>query len=142
MLFIDKGSESLFLAYLYSQGMLLYIIVKGHSLPFLFCRGFRFRLSNTSCKGWQVIISAAPAYQIIIHFTSKRDGQVIISAAPACQSLIISLPKGERAMAASLKCCIPKGMPMIVMQRRRPKKACDNAIARPPSISHNIFIIT
>ena len=27
----------------------------------------------------------------------------------------ISLPKGVRAMSANLKCCLPKGMPMMVM---------------------------
>ena len=44
-------------------------------------------------------------------------------------------------MAASLKCCIPKGIPMIVIQNNSPKIACDNAIANPPNINHNIFPI-
>ena len=54
--------------------------------------------------------------------------------------LIMSLPKGLRAIAVSLKCCIPKGIPMIVMQRSAPKKAWDIAIHRPPARSHITFI--
>jgi hypothetical protein len=35
----------------------------------------------------------------------------------------MSLPNGDKAIAVSLKCCNPKGMPIIVMQRRKPNMA-------------------
>lgn len=37
--------------------------------------------------------------------------------------LTISLPNGDSAIAVSLKCCRPKGIPIIVMQRRKPNMA-------------------
>ena len=36
-----------------------------------------------------------------------------------CQEM--DLPKGVRAKAAILKCCIPNGIPMMVMQSNNPK---------------------
>ena len=40
-----------------------------------------------------------------------------------CAAVIqtIFLPNGMRARRAILKCCKPKGIPMIVMQQKRPK---------------------
>ena len=32
----------------------------------------------------------------------------------------ISLPKGMSAKMANLKCCIPKGIPTMVMQNNKP----------------------
>ncbi len=43
-------------------------------------------------------------------------------------------------MAVSLKCCSPKGIPIIVMQSKTPKKAWVIAIQMPPNISHITFI--
>jgi hypothetical protein len=54
--------------------------------------------------------------------------------------LTISLPKGLKAIAVSLKCCRPKGIPIIVMQRITPKIRWVAAMHNPPVSSHNTFI--
>jgi hypothetical protein len=53
----------------------------------------------------------------------------------------MSLPNGLRAIAVSLKCCIPKGIPIIVIHSKTPKNACEMAIHRPPVRSQMIFMI-
>lgn len=53
---------------------------------------------------------------------------------------IISLPKGVSAKEASLKCCLAKGMPIIVMANKTPNTMCDKLIHMPPIKNHNIFI--
>ena len=53
---------------------------------------------------------------------------------------MISLPNGFNAIAVSLKCCIPNGIPIIVMHSRSPKKACVKAIQMPPHNSQRTFI--
>jgi hypothetical protein len=52
----------------------------------------------------------------------------------------MSLPKGLRAIAVSLKCCRPKGIPIIVMQSNTPKIRWVAAMHNPPVKSHNTFI--
>jgi hypothetical protein len=52
----------------------------------------------------------------------------------------MSLPKGLKAIAVSLKCCMPKGIPIMVMQSNKPKTACVNAIQIPPVRSQITFI--
>ena len=49
-------------------------------------------------------------------------------------------PKGISASLASLKHCIPKGMPIMVMQKSNPLSANPKAIGKPVTISHRIFI--
>ena len=51
-----------------------------------------------------------------------------------------SWPKGVRASPASLKCCMPKGMPMMVMQKITPKSMCDRNIHIPPIKNQMTFI--
>ena len=51
----------------------------------------------------------------------------------------IRAPKGVSANCASLKCCTPKGMPMMVKQNKRPHAALAIAISNPPKRSHRIF---
>lgn len=41
-------------------------------------------------------------------------------------------PKGKRASRISLKCCLPKGMPMIVILNTTPQKRCVKAMANLP----------
>ena len=50
-----------------------------------------------------------------------------------------SAPKGIKASFASLNCCNPKGIPMMVMQSPAPKARCSRASGRPETISHIIF---
>jgi hypothetical protein len=56
--------------------------------------------------------------------------------------LTITLPNGDSAIAVSLKCCRPNGIPIIVIQRREPNIAWVIAIHKPPQRSHIIFIMT
>jgi len=41
-------------------------------------------------------------------------------------------PKGINASFASLKCCLPKGMPIIVIQNKIPQNKWDNISRNPP----------
>lgn len=54
----------------------------------------------------------------------------------------ILAPKGKSASFASLKCCRPKGIPIIVQHKIRPKTACVIASSTPPKISQRIFKIS
>jgi hypothetical protein len=53
---------------------------------------------------------------------------------------MISLPNGFSAIAVSLKCCIPNGIPIIVMHKSNPKMAWVKAIQMPPQRSQRTFI--
>ena len=44
----------------------------------------------------------------------------------------MSFPKGDNAKAANLKCCKPKGIPMIVIHNIAPKTKWDRQIQMPP----------
>ena len=57
-----------------------------------------------------------------------------------CYDSTISFPKGANAKAASLKCCIPKGIPMTVIHSNTPKPKCERQIHIPPRKIHNTFI--
>jgi len=70
----------------------------------------------------------------------KRNQYIQINFNSLQRIYTISLPKGFRAIAVSLKCCSPKGIPIIVKQRSNPKTAWVRAIHIPPQISHNTFI--
>lgn len=50
------------------------------------------------------------------------------------------LPKGVRQSPINLKCCLPNGMPIIVIQSKTPKTRCVKAIHMPPQKIHSIFI--
>lgn len=54
----------------------------------------------------------------------------------------ISFPKGVNARVANLKCCNPKGIPIMEMQNRIPKPMCDKQIQNPPKTIQIIFMIT
>ena len=47
---------------------------------------------------------------------------------------VIFLPKGARESPAILKCCLPKGMPMMVMQSSVPNRMCIRQAQSPPKI--------
>ena len=51
----------------------------------------------------------------------------------------IALPNGVKANAISLKCCLPKGIPIMVMQNSKPKKRCVSATHTPPQTIQRIF---
>ena len=51
------------------------------------------------------------------------------------------LPKGVKANAASLKCCLPNGMPMMVMQRMIPNTRCVTLIQIPPKSIQRMFMM-
>lgn len=53
----------------------------------------------------------------------------------------ISAPNGINANRASLKDCLAKGIPMIVIHRRMPLTTCARAIGRPETISQMILTI-
>jgi hypothetical protein len=53
----------------------------------------------------------------------------------------MSLPKGDNAIAVSLKCCRPNGIPIIVIHKITPKIAWVSAIHMPPQRSHIMFMI-
>ena len=48
--------------------------------------------------------------------------------------------KGDNAKDANLKCCNPKGIPIMVMHNIAPKTKCDRQIQMPPRNIHRIFI--
>ena len=52
----------------------------------------------------------------------------------------IDFPKGVRDNPAILKCCLPNGMPIIVMQSIKPKKKCVRHMTNPPHNNHIIFM--
>lgn len=52
----------------------------------------------------------------------------------------IDFPKGMNARPASLKCCSPNGIPIMVMQNSSPRPMCVRAIGIPPTIHHITFI--
>ena len=45
---------------------------------------------------------------------------------------MISLPKGVKAKVANLKCCLAKGIPMMVMPNSNPKAKWVKQIHAPP----------
>lgn len=47
------------------------------------------------------------------------------------------LPKGASDRRAILKCCLPKGMPMIVINSNTPKMMCMSHAHKPPIMIHN-----
>ena len=49
-------------------------------------------------------------------------------------------PNGIRATAASLKCCFPNGMPMIVIKKKSPRMACSRPSQMPPMRNHSTFM--
>ena len=49
------------------------------------------------------------------------------------------LPKGVRERPAILKCWRPKGIPMMVIQSRVPKKMCIRHAHNPPQMIQMIF---
>ena len=49
---------------------------------------------------------------------------------------IIGIPFGMQ----TLKCCNPKGIPIMVMHNIAPKTKCDRQIQMPPRNIHRIFI--
>jgi hypothetical protein len=51
----------------------------------------------------------------------------------------MSFPKGASASEASLKCCLPNGIPIMVRQNNSPNKRCDNAVHNPPVSIHKIL---
>ena len=55
---------------------------------------------------------------------------------------LIDLPKGKRARRMSLKFCLPKGMPMIVIHNMTPHKRCVSAIAKPPTNHQITFMMS
>ena len=53
---------------------------------------------------------------------------------------IISLPKGVNARPASLKCCLAKGIPIMVMANSTPKNTWVRHIQNPPIKIHIRFM--
>jgi hypothetical protein len=53
----------------------------------------------------------------------------------------MDFPKGVKARFISLKCCLPKGIPIMVMQKRRPKNKWVKAIQKPPKTIQMMFIM-
>ena len=51
-------------------------------------------------------------------------------------------PKGAKAKAAILKCCMPKGMPMIVIHSKRSNPRCVRQIQKPPTNIQIMFMIS
>ena len=58
-----------------------------------------------------------------LHSNEFRAGKVQLQRSRFPVNLIytIVLPKGTKARMAILKCCMPNGIPTMVMQHRRPK---------------------
>lgn len=50
------------------------------------------------------------------------------------------MPNGERANLARRKCVLPKGMPMMVMQRMIAYRICVRNIQMPPTKNHKTFM--
>ena len=54
----------------------------------------------------------------------------------------MDLPKGVRAKAAILKCCIPNGIPIMVIQSSAPSITDSRAMGMPVIIIQMIFRIS
>ena len=54
---------------------------------------------------------------------------------------MIFAPKGESDKTASLKHCLPKGIPMIVIHQKMPENKKPTAKKKPPKISQIMFAI-
>lgn len=52
----------------------------------------------------------------------------------------MDLPKGNRARRISLKCWMPKGSPMMVIEKIMPHRRCVRAMGMPPRNHQMIFI--
>ena len=48
------------------------------------------------------------------------------------QTSTIALPKGINVSSTSFKCCLPKGMPMMVIKSSTAKTKCIQAVYKPP----------
>lgn len=70
-----------------------------------------------------------------------KTAQMTFAMGCALKLRITDLPKGKRDSLAALKHCKPRGMPMMVMQRRRPRSAQTRARARPPKMNQIMFAI-
>ena len=53
----------------------------------------------------------------------------------------ISFPNGKQLPKANLKCCIPKGIPTMVMQQIKPNTRCMSAISHQPQSIHTTFMM-
>ena len=73
-------------------------------------------------------------HQLYLHIFIKKRYSTIAQAAT------ISFPKGVNASPASLKCWIPKGMPIMVMHSNNPNPKCERQIQMPPKNIQRIFI--
>ena len=57
-------------------------------------------------------------------------------------SYFILFPNGVSPICANLKCCMPNGIPIIVMHKNIPKTRWVSAIHIPPNKIQIIFMIT
>lgn len=53
----------------------------------------------------------------------------------------MDFPNGENARFINLKCCLPKGIPIMVIQNSNPKMRCVRAIQIPPKSSQIMFMM-
>ena len=81
---------------------------------------------------------------LVLFFPQKKEQRFVIHASSPSLNLkapaeryasTIVFPKGINEVSISLKCWMPKGMPMMVRQSRKPNDMCARAVANPP---HNI----
>lgn len=86
-------------------------------------------------SGLVVKISANIAFCLEIRMISIMCKQAFVSLYD------IFLPKGVNANPANLKCCVAKGIPIIVMARSRPTTTWLRAIQMPPISSQIMFIM-
>jgi len=54
---------------------------------------------------------------------------------------MIFFPNGVSASPAILKCCLPNGIPIIVIQSMIPKNKCVRQMPNPPTIIHSTFMM-
>ena len=80
-----------------------------------------------------------PELELIWKWAHFLSGLIIYSS-HSFLILPISLPNGVKAIAASLKCCLPNGIPMMVMQKINPAITCSSASHIPPNKNQRTFM--
>jgi hypothetical protein len=76
------------------------------------------------------------------HFTNRfglQESSSMATIYPRINQERILL-KGAKASSINLKCCLPHGIPMMVMDNRIPKNKWVKAIQIPPVTNHTKFI--
>ena len=100
------------------------------------------RLLPAPCSLLPAPCSLLPAPHTQIPLFARNDKPLCPTPFALCLLQYISLPKGVKATPASLKCCMPNGIPIIVIHNSMPNTRWESEIQIPPIKIQIIFIST